>query len=388
MAKRPSLIKLKAKKKSKSKQEQFLINSKAYGDEPVYKSKELTTAQLTSAYNWYNYMCENKEAKDYLITYLKNTERTADLKAVRAISDKFIPSTLCWIARMRSQGAVLPEKTKEYFETRLREAISDGQRRAKEEQKDQEDKAGNEIKKPTVQDRMAIQYDFLVCQVEVEIDNFLDNWESTFNMFDWLKANEVSQQHAKSMHDKYNPELEEIEQAHFGKIEGYEGYTKEHLELLYGFYVMIVEDIEQYVANKKKTRKPRKPKTMTTEKLLKDFKYREFDNTHKIQSVYPSEIIGASELWVFNVKYNQMTVFRAKSSTKGLSVHRTAITEFDESNSFTKKLRANQVDAALKDLQSAGKVQLRKLLDQYKGSDQKLQQRMNDNTLLVRVVKK
>ena len=203
-----------------------------------------------------------------------------------------------------------------------------------------------------------------------------------------MTANEVSQQHAKSMHDKYNPELEEIEQAFHGQIEGYEGYTKEHLQVLYGFFVMLVEDIEQFMANKKKTRKPRKTKAISTEKLLKDFKYKEFDNTFKIQSVYPSEVIGAMELWTFNVKYNQLSVFRAKSATTGLKVHRTAIAEFDENNSFTKKLRANQVELALKDLQSAGKVQLRKLLDNYKGSDQKLQQRMNDNTLLVRVVKK
>jgi hypothetical protein len=388
MAKRPALIKLKSKKKTKSKQEQFLVNSKAYGGEPVYTSKELNASQLTQAYNWYNYMCETKEAKEFLVEYLKNTNRTADLRAVRAIPDKFIPSTICWIARMRSQGAILPDKTKNYFETRLQEAISDGQRRAENEQPEPEDGMGNEPKKPTVQDRMAALYDHLACQVEVKIDDFLDNWKSEFSMFDFLQANEVSQQIAKQLHDKYNPELEDIELAYHGKVEGYEGYTKDHLEKLYGFYVMLVEDIEQYQNNKKKTRKPRKPKTMTTEKLLKDFKYKEFDNVFKIQSVYPSEVVGALELWTFNCKYNQLTVFRASDPIKGLSVHRTAIINYDESSSVTKKIRANRVDGVLRELQAAGKVSLRKFMDTVNGSDQKLQQRMNENTVLVRVVKK
>ena len=272
MARRPSLIKLKSKKKSKSKQEQFLINSKAYGNEPVYKSKELTQVEITNAYNWYNYMCESKEGKDFLITYLKNTERAKDLKAVRSIPDKFIPSTVCWIARMRSQGAVLPEKTKEYFNSRLKEAISDGQRRAQNEQPEQEDGSGNEPRKLTIQERMAIQYDQLACSVEVEIDNFLDNWDSNFAMFDWMQANEVSQQHAKALFDKYNPELEDIEKGYHKQVDGYEGYKGDHLQKLYGFFVMIVEDIEQYMNNKKKVRKTKVKKVMTTEKLLKDFK--------------------------------------------------------------------------------------------------------------------
>ena len=117
--------------------------------------------------------------------------------------------------------------------------------------------------------------------------------------------------------------------------------------------------------------------------------YKDFDNTLKIQSVYPSEVVGAMELWAYNIKSKQLTVFRAKSNTKGLSVHRTSISEYDEATSVSKSVRANKVDSVLKDLQSVGKVALRKFMETVPGTEKdKVQHRMSDETLLIRVTKK
>jgi hypothetical protein len=214
-------------------------------------------------------------------------------------------------------------------------------------------------------------------------------------MYDWLQGKEVSAANAKHMHEFYNPQLEEIEEAYCGIVlkqeadeqikEGYSGYSKDQLKKLFGFYVMIVEDLEQYMSNSKKERKPRVKKPMSAEKKLKDFKYMEFDNTKKIQSVQPVRILGASELWAFNTKYNQLTVLRATGSTT-LDVHRTAIINFDPSQSETKKLKAKDVEAILKQVSDAGKVALRTIMKNARGSTQKLQERMNENTLLLRVV--
>lgn len=167
--------------------------------------------------------------------------------------------------------------------------------------------------------------------------------------------------------------------------EGYSSYTKDQLKKLFGFYVMIVEDLEQYMSNSKKERKPRAKKPISADKKLKDFKHMDFDNARKIQSIQPVRILGASELWTFNTKYNQLTVFRT-SSGASLDVHRTAITNFDATQSMTKKLKAKDVDMVLKKVAEGGKVALRNLMKETRGSDQKLQERMNENTLLLRVV--
>jgi hypothetical protein len=149
---------------------------------------------------------------------------------------------------------------------------------------------------------------------------------------------------------------------------------------------MIVEDLEKYSNNSKKVRKPRAKKPITAEKKLKDFKYQKFDNVKKIQSIQPENIFGSSELWVFSTKYNQLTVFRT-TDPSGLDVYRTSIRNFDPITSHTKKLKSKDVDNILREVQNAGKVSLRNILKNARGSDQKLQERINENTILVRVVK-
>jgi hypothetical protein len=124
MARRPSLIKLKQKKQKQSKTEQYLINRKYCGEEPTYTSAELTATKHHAVLSWYNYMCDLKDAKEYLQTYLKNTGRDAELKRLREVPDKWYSTTACWNARIMSRGGTLPEASKKFFETRLAEMLN------------------------------------------------------------------------------------------------------------------------------------------------------------------------------------------------------------------------------------------------------------------------
>lgn len=387
MARRPSLIKLKQKAQKKSKTEQWLVNRKYMGDEPTFTSKEITRTKLMNCYAWYNYMCDVKDAREYFVEYLKNTNRDQDLKLFRNVPDKWVVTQVCWLARMMSRGANLSDESKDFFVDRVRTMLDrDYSKSDKMEAESTESEATKKVEK-TVQDRMVVLLDGLACEIEEKIDEFITAWTPDFNMYVWLQAKEVPAVQAKRLHEKYNPELLEIENAFNGDREGYTGYTKAELKKLYGFYVMIVEDLEQYMNNSKKERKPRTKKPISAEKKLKDFKYQNFDNMNKIQSVQPALILGASELWTFSTKYNQLTVFRS-ADAKGLDVHRTAITNYDSATSITKKLRAKDVENVLRELQGAGKVALRTFIDKVRGSNQKLQERMNENTILLRVVAK
>lgn len=397
MARRPSLIKIKQKHQKKSKTEQYLINRKYLGEEPVVTSKEMNLTQLNYTYTWYNYMSDLKEAKEYLLTYLKNTGRDKEAKRLKEIPDKWMPTTAAWQARLMSRGANLPEKAKEFFELRLKECFDRDYTKKYDASDGEEEATAPKKVKLTVQDRMSIIYDSLVCEIEEEIDNFVDTWNSSLNMYEWLQGKEVSTALAKRMLDYYNPILIEIEEAFEGICqkkqideqlkEGYSSYGKEKLTKLFGFYVMIVEDLEQYVNNAKKQRKPRAKKPISAEKKLKDFKYLSFDSEKKIQSAQPELILSSSELWTFSTKYNQLTVFRSLPGGT-LDVHRTAIINYDPVNSETKKLKAKDVDSVLKEVQSGGKVTLRNLMKNIRGSKQKIQERMNDKTLLLRIVSK
>jgi hypothetical protein len=346
--------------------------------------------------SWYNSMYGTSEAKGFLLTYLKNTVRDADFKRLKDVPDKWICTTTGWIARMRSLGANLPANALTFFESRLKTMLERDYSKARMEVSSPEgithlDKP-KASQKPSVQDRIKAKADHLISDIEETLDQFYyGGYNSSFELYEHLKKIEATPLQAKAVFDFYDPKLTEIEMAYLktdkAVVEGYAGYTAKQLEALYDFYVMIVDDAERYNQNEKKARKPRTPKPVSVEKKLQHFKCQQTDIANKLQSIRADSILGAGELWTFSTKYNQLSVFRMAEPT-GLDINRTAIANYDPANSFTKKLKAKDVASVLDQVLKGGKISLRKLMSEIKGSDQKLQERMNENTILLRVVPK
>jgi hypothetical protein len=102
----------------------------------------------------------------------------------------------------------------------------------------------------------------------------------------------------------------------------------------------------------------------------------------KLVSVNPADIIGAKELWVFNTKTRKLGKYVA-AEYQELGVKGTSITGFDEKQSVAKTLR--KPEEQLKEFKSAGKVALRKFLEDIKAVDIKLNGRINEDTVLLKV---
>ena len=121
-------------------------------------------------------------------------------------------------------------------------------------------------------------------------------------------------------------------------------------------------------------------------------KYLKVDDKYKLASVSPTDVVGASELWVFNTKTRKLGKYVAKNidpkgmgrAGSGLSVKGTTIIGFDEKLSVQKTLR--KPDEQLKEFKSAGKVKLRTLLEDIKTTDTKLNGRSNLETVLLKVI--
>jgi hypothetical protein len=99
-------------------------------------------------------------------------------------------------------------------------------------------------------------------------------------------------------------------------------------------------------------------------------------------SINPTDIIGSQELWVFNTKTRKVGKYVAAEFSE-LSVKGTGIINFDESNSVQKTLR--KPEEQLKEFKDSGKVQLRKFLEDIKAVDIKLNGRINEDTILLKV---
>jgi hypothetical protein len=376
MARRPALVKRKPKITRTTRSEQYIINKKHLGDEPVF-TKPLTKLDYMGALNWYNYMCTNSEAKEYIVDYLKNMGRVADAKKIKSVPDSLIPTTVAWVCRLLSRGFTLPTDTQDYINDRIKETYKYIQEPKEEDSK------------PTVsiQDRMRERAHDILGEIEGMIDDYIyENVE--FSLYEWLQSNNIPAAYATSIISKFSPVLDELIEVYDGKDdqlkEGYRHFKKAEIKNLISFYNTLIEDAERYSSNTKKVKKARKPRAVSVEKKIKNLKYQKEDQTYKIASVSPEKIIGAMELWTFNTKYKTITKLQALDRG-GLQVKGTSITNYCESSSITRSLGRKDPNDILKRLLEGGKLVLRKVFDDFK-TEKPLAYRINENTILLRVV--
>jgi len=376
MARRPALVKRKPKTIRVTKSEAYIVNKKHLGDEPNF-TKPLSKTDYINALNWYNYMCTNSEAKEYIVTYLKNLGRVNDAKKIKSVPDNLIPTTVAWVCRLLSRGFTLPTDTQDYINDRIKETYKYVQETKEEDSKPV----------VSIQDRMRERTHDILGEIEGMIDDYIyDNVE--FSLYEWLQSNNIPAAYATSIISKFTPVLDELLEAYEGKDEqlkeGYRHLKKAEIKNLVSFYNTLIEDAERYSSNTKKIKKTRKPRAVSVEKKIKNLKYQKEDATYKIASVSPEKVIGAMELWTFNTKYKTITRLTA-IDRGGLQVKGTSITNYCESNSITRSVGRKDPNEFLKRILEGGKLVLRKVFDEIK-TEKPLAYRINENTILLRVI--
>jgi len=373
MARRQALIQRKTKTVRVTKSEQYLVNKKYLGDEPLLKGN-YTNSDFSNALTWYNYMCTASDARDYIKNYLDSKGRDVEQKLFKKVPDSWIPTTAAWVARIMTRGTIVTPDSVHFFEKKFSECLKKVS--AAEEETDQPEKVV-----VSVHQRMREKASDIIG----EIESMLDKGEQ-FSLYDWLKANEIPAAYSAQIIAYYSPWLEELLEAATEPDnqlkEAYSHLTKKQLKDRILFFNKMIEDAQRYGENKKKTRAPRKPRTVSVEKKLKSLKFQKEDKEFKIASINPEKIIGAQELWTFNTKYKTLTVFRA-IDRGGLQVKGASIINYDEKNSFTKRT-GRKPEEYVKKVLEGGKIVLRKLMDDMKEAP--LAYRINENTILLRII--
>jgi hypothetical protein len=243
---------------------------------------------------------------------------------------------------------------------------------------------------PSVQERLREVSLRMTEEIEDALERFQDEPDSfdpkAFKLMNLLKGKQVKAAHARIIRDLYKPNLAELQEAYAGKDEqlkeGYSHVSKKNLKKLVDFYNEIISTCEMLGQEAKVNRKPRAKKAVSKDKLIAKLKYKKTDEQLKMVSIAPADIVGAKELWVFNIKTRKLGKYVAGDFSE-LSIKGTTIINFDESKSVQKTLRKPLEQ--LKEFKSAGKVQLRKFLDDINAVDIKLNGRVNEETLLLRV---
>jgi hypothetical protein len=358
----------------------YHTNAKYLGSqEPSFEEEAtITKLQLTKALNWYNYMCTKADAREYLEDYLIAVDDQESYEKLKSISDTWLPLTVCWTARLAYKGYTLPEEAYSYVATKLNETFTLAAKNAEE--------PDVPVVRVTAQDRIRERAHDIVGEVEGFIDDYADDEE--FSLYAWLTQNNIPAVYAPHIINKLDPVLLELIEAYEGNDEqlneAYSHMTKAQLKERIDFINGMVEDAEHYANNTKKARAPRKTKPITTEKILKNFKYQKEDPTLKLISIQPEKALGAQEVWTYNTKYKILTVLRAADDS-GIQVKGTTFTNVNNEASLSRSAgrKANDVVARVV---ASGKVALRKIMDEIK-TFAPLATRTNENTILLRALK-
>jgi hypothetical protein len=132
----------------------------------------------------------------------------------------------------------------------------------------------------------------------------------------------------------------------------------------------------------KVNRAPRKTKAVPAEKIVAKLKFMKTNEPLKLVSISPTDIIGAGELWIYNTKSRKLGKYVA-AEFQTLGVKGTTITGFDEFKSVQKTVR--KPEEKLKEFKAAGKIALRKFLEDINATDTKMNGRINEETILLKV---
>ncbi len=227
-------------------------------------------------------------------------------------------------------------------------------------------------------------------EIEDALESFSNDPESfdpkAFKVVNLLRGKQAKAAHARIIRDFYQRQYNEYLELQEGKCEqlkeGYSHLTKPQVKKIIAFYHEILSACDMLMQEAKVNRKPRAKKSKPVEKIVEKIKYCKGNEPLKLVSISPADIVGSKELWVFNIKTRKLGKYVASEFAE-LSVKGTSVTGFDEAKSVQKTLR--KPEEQLKEFKAAGKVALRKFLEDIKAVDIKLNGRINEDTVLLKV---
>ncbi len=361
-----------------------------WSDQADLEETELRN-RIGFAFNWYNYNSTQKDIKKNYVKFLKaNKHDKATLAAVNAVEPYDIGNVYSYLARMVSNGYVMSESEQKKFDARLKSVVEKGNAILAVKQ----EKADTKAKAPviSIQQRVRNATAEILGEIDGEIDGYIEEGfpklTESFDLYAFLQKNEVKGAHTRFVIAHLNEQLDELKELAEGTdeqlVEGYSNIKKTNQTKLRKFVAALVEEAEDWLTNCKGNRKVRKRKQKSPKDIVKALKYKKSDEDYAIESVNPTSILDASQVWVFDTK----TRFLYKYvSNVGMTVKGTTLKEFDESNSYKKKIRESYIKDVFTAVLTGGKVKLRKVLDDINAKEVPVTGRIGKEMVIMRVVK-
>jgi hypothetical protein len=351
------------------------------------------------AMDYYRLESDIKTYKPAVVKWMESVGCTkADITAFKKVKDSRVGTTMGAVACCLNRGMTpiradfnQGRDTAAWLRAEIVRVIAAGKDDIDEVEAKAIEAAKPAVYTPSIQERVREAAYRMTEEIEDAIEGFQTDPEAfdpkAFKMLNLLKGKEVKAAHARIIKGFYSRDLAELEELASGNAdeqlkEGYSHRSKKQIKNLIAFYQEIMSACDMLAQEAKVNRAPRKTKAVPKEKLVAKLKYMKTNEPMKLVSINPTDIIGSGELWVYNTKNRKLGKYVA-AEFQVLGVKGTTITGFDEFKSVCKTLR--KPEEKLKEFKAAGKVQLRKFLDDINATDTKMNGRINEEIILLKV---
>ena len=340
------------------------VKSLGYGnEEPAIPRETMNNIQLLRAYSWYGAMKDNDDALKYLKDFYKSHPFV-----LRALDKVEINKTLAWMARLLTRGAILSSsdhrKMSVYTQQleQIGRIVQDQPRGSSEKQA--VDKL--DLYLPTFEDA-------------------IDQLDGDFDPHQYLESHSVGQIFVIRIRQYYQPKLDEMIHVVEGSdpelVEGYKHLNAVDQKILRDYYLKIVNACNAYLEDAKNKKTARKPRQKSDQQILKHFKCCDRYEPLGVVSIPPSQVLGCSELYVYNTSNNVLTAFIAKEG--GLGVHRSSITNFDEKLTSSKRV-GKRFKSAFELISKGSKKERATIMDTLITEAVRTSDRINTNVVLLK----
>lgn len=330
--------------------------------------------------HFYYYHHSIKELRPFIVELFGSKWTKEQRAAFDSVKDCWVLPQLGAMCKMILDGALWPEGSKEWAEKEIENIMKRGSADLKIE----------EPKKAT----KVIDISDLRAEIIGDLEEMEDKLIATgkvpaINVLNWLRQRNVPQSIVEFIADFYAERLAEILEARDGKDkqlkEAYAHYKKKDWDAWIKWYNQLLTDLDAFKRVKPTEKKVRQVKPPTPAKLVKRLRFQKKDEELAIESIDPTEIVAAKQVWVYNTKTRKIGVYNASDMDQQLTVKGSTLIGWDPKTSVAKTLRKPKEQ--LGEFAKAGKIQLRTFLDKIKTTSINLNGRINDQTILLRAYK-
>lgn len=371
-------------------------DAKMYGGhEPTWSAPEeqlkWTKAQMDGkmldAFNWYNRSTDYKKAIGWVQEFIgRNPRRAQWSNALKNVSPGDVPQSVGYLCRMGRMGFVLRPYHLKHIIKVMRSLMYKQASRKQEEPKVEE----KPIAKFNIQDRLNEKFQEAMGELEGRFDSFIaDGCKGQPDAIAVLTGMNIHVQKIKDAISLYEQKIEYWREVIAGKdsqlVEAHINLGKRELKAIIAWHEKAIADFRSFETVKKVNRKVRVKKPVSPEKKVSKLAYLKEFAELKLKSVDPTQILTASELWIYDTKKRKLGVYIADPHVSKLDIKGSKILGFDASTSVQKRLR--KPAEQLKAFEANGKPAAKKWFKGIRSVETMLKGRITKETILLKAFK-